>query len=75
MKSSATASSCINRRYMYAGLHWAMENHSSLLEILRELMGGGTFQFPASIEVMRDPKLKRCSRPTGRPTGTWRSTG
>lgn len=48
-----------NRRYMYAGLHWAMENHSSLLEILRELMGGGTFQFPASIEVMRDEKLRK----------------
>src|SRR6266568_3956915 len=26
--------------------------------ILRELMGGGQFQFPASIEVMEDPELR-----------------
>ena len=48
-----------NRRYMYAGLNWAAENHSALLEIVRELMGGGVFQFPASVDLMRDPDLKR----------------
>ena len=47
-----------NRRYMYAALHWAMENHSVVLDIVRELMGGGIFQFPASIKVMRDPELR-----------------
>lgn len=47
------------RRYMYAGLAWAAENHSTLLDLVRELMGGGVFQFPASIEVVRDPELNR----------------
>jgi 4-hydroxyphenylacetate 3-monooxygenase len=47
-----------NRRYLYAALHWAMENHSPLLDTVRELMGGGQFQFPASIDVLDDPELK-----------------
>ena len=47
-----------NRRYLYAAIHWAMENHSELIDILRELMGGGQFQFPASIDVMDDPQLR-----------------
>jgi 4-hydroxyphenylacetate 3-monooxygenase len=47
-----------NRRYLYAALHWAMENHSSLLDIVRELMGGGQFQFPATIAMTDDPDLK-----------------
>ena len=46
-----------NRRYMYAAIHWAMEHHSGLIDILRELMGGGQFQFPASIDVMEDAQL------------------
>jgi 4-hydroxyphenylacetate 3-monooxygenase len=46
-----------NRRYLYAALHWAMENHSTIIDILRELMGGGHFQFPASIDVLKDPEL------------------
>ncbi len=48
-----------NRRYMYAAIHWAMENHSTVLDIVRELMGGGVFQFPASVTVMRDPDLRQ----------------
>jgi 4-hydroxyphenylacetate 3-monooxygenase len=47
-----------NRRYMYAALNWAMENHSTIIDIIRELMGGGTFQMPASISVVRDPELR-----------------
>ncbi len=46
------------RRYMYAGLLWAAENHSMLLDTVRELMGGGVFQFPASIDIVNDPELK-----------------
>jgi 4-hydroxyphenylacetate 3-monooxygenase len=46
-----------NRRYLYAAIHWAMENHSTLIDILRELMGGGQFQFPASVDVVDDPAL------------------
>ncbi len=47
-----------NRRYMYAALHWAMENHSPLLDQIRELIGGGSFQMPASVAVLSDPQLK-----------------
>ena len=47
-----------NRRYMYAALHWAMENHSPLLDQIRELIGGGTFQMPASISVLENPELR-----------------
>ena len=47
-----------NRRYLYAAIHWAMENHSQLIDIMRELMGGGQFQFPASIDVVEDPELR-----------------
>ncbi|GIT48888.1 MAG: hypothetical protein Ct9H300mP14_08160 [Gammaproteobacteria bacterium] len=46
-----------SRRYMYAGLAWAAEHHSALL-IRAELMGGGVFQFPASIDLVRDPGFK-----------------
>jgi len=47
-----------NRRYVYSSLHWAMENHSMLVDTLRELMGGGHFQFPASIDILEDPELR-----------------
>jgi len=47
-----------NRRYMYAALHWSMENHAGIIDILRELMGGGVFQMPASIAIVRDPALR-----------------
>jgi 4-hydroxyphenylacetate 3-monooxygenase len=47
-----------NRRYLYAAIHWAMEHHSELIDIVRELMGGGQFQFPASIDVLDEPELR-----------------
>jgi 4-hydroxyphenylacetate 3-monooxygenase len=47
-----------NRRYMYAALNWCTESHSSIIEMLRELCGGGIFQMPADISVMHDPKLR-----------------
>jgi len=47
-----------NRRYLYAAIHWAMENHSTLIDIVRELMGGSQFQFPASIDVVEEPELR-----------------
>ena len=47
-----------NRRYMYAALNWCTESHSSIIEILRELCGGGIFQMPADISVMHDAKLR-----------------
>lgn len=48
----------INRRYMYAALNWCTENHSMIIEMLRELMGGGVFQMPADVSVMANPELR-----------------
>ncbi|HYD56267.1 MAG TPA: 4-hydroxyphenylacetate 3-hydroxylase N-terminal domain-containing protein [Burkholderiales bacterium] len=47
-----------NRRYMYAALNWCTESHSSIIDALRELCGGGVFQMPADISVMHDAKLR-----------------
>ncbi|HKC53899.1 MAG TPA: 4-hydroxyphenylacetate 3-hydroxylase C-terminal domain-containing protein, partial [Burkholderiales bacterium] len=47
-----------NRRYMYAALNWCTESHSSIIDALRELVGGGVFQMPADVSVMHDPKLR-----------------
>lgn len=47
-----------NRRYMYAALNWCTENHSQIIEALRELCGGGVFQMPADVTVMHDPVLR-----------------
>ena len=49
---------CFNRRYMYAALNWCTENHSMLIDLLRELMGGGVFQMPASVDVVLDDELR-----------------
>ncbi len=45
------------RRELYGTVHWAMENHSMLIDTIRELMGGGHFQFPADIGVLSNPEL------------------
>ena len=47
-----------NRRYMYAALNWCTESHSSIIDALRELVGGGVFQMPADVSVMHDAKLR-----------------
>jgi 4-hydroxyphenylacetate 3-monooxygenase len=48
-----------NRRYMYAALNWCTESHSSIIDALRELCGGGIFQMPADVTVMHEPQLKK----------------
>ena len=48
-----------NRRYMYAALNWCTEGHSAIIDVLRELCGGGVFQMPADISVMADPVMRR----------------
>ena len=45
------------RRAVYAALNQALETHSTLIDTVRELMGGAHFQFPASIDVLDDPVL------------------
>lgn len=50
---------CFNRRAMYAALNWCTESYSAIIDILRELCGGGVFQMPADISVMDDPQMKK----------------
>jgi 4-hydroxyphenylacetate 3-monooxygenase len=50
---------CFNRRMMYAALEWCTQNYSHFIDELRTLCGGGVFQMPANISVMKDPDLAR----------------
>ncbi len=49
----------VNRRYVYAALHWCTTNHSEICDTVRELMGAGVFQMPADATVLADPQLRR----------------
>jgi len=48
----------VNRRYVYAALHWCTSHHSEICDTVRELMGAGVFQMPADASVLADPKLR-----------------
>ena len=48
----------VNRRYVYAALHWCTNHHSEICDTVRELMGAGVFQMPADASVLKDPKLR-----------------
>ena len=48
----------VNRRYVYAALHWCTSHHSEICDTVRELMGAGVFQMPADVSVLADPKLR-----------------
>ncbi len=48
-----------NRRMMYAALNWCTENHSAIIDSVRELCGGGIFQMPADVTVMHDDDLRQ----------------
>ena len=50
---------CFNRRIMYGALDWCTQNYSRFVDELRELCGGGVFQMPANISVMKDAGLAR----------------
>ena len=47
----------VNRRYVYAALHWCTNNHSEICDTVRELMGAGVFQMPADASVLADPAI------------------
>jgi 4-hydroxyphenylacetate 3-monooxygenase len=49
----------VNRRYMYAALHWCTTHYGQICDTVRELLGGGPFQMPADISVFADPKMRR----------------
>ena len=46
-----------NRRMMYAGMNWGVENYSAIIDCVRELCGGGVLQMPADISVLQDDSL------------------
>ena len=50
---------CPNRRFVYAALNWTTESNSAIIDQLREFCGGGVFQMPADISVLRDPALRQ----------------
>jgi 4-hydroxyphenylacetate 3-monooxygenase len=50
---------CFNRRIMYAALNWCTESYSEIIDVLRDLSGGGVFQMPADVSVMEDEDLRR----------------
>ena len=47
-----------NRRYMYAALHFCTMTYGQICDEVRELLGGGPFQMPADISVVRDPEMR-----------------
>jgi len=49
----------INRRYMYAALHWCTTMYSGICDTIRELMGGGPFQMPADISILQDESMRK----------------
>ncbi|HUZ74173.1 MAG TPA: 4-hydroxyphenylacetate 3-hydroxylase N-terminal domain-containing protein [Stellaceae bacterium] len=48
----------VNRRYVYAALHWCSNHYAKICDTVRELMGGGVFQMPADSSVLLAPKMQ-----------------
>ena len=48
----------VNRRYMYAALHFCTMTYGQICDEVRELLGGGPFQMPADISVVRNPEMR-----------------
>ena len=48
----------VNRRYVYAALHWCTNHHAEICDMVRELMGAGVFQMPADASVLTDDELR-----------------
>ena len=48
----------VNRRYVYAALHWCTTHYAEICDTVRELMGAGVFQMPADASVLKDEKLR-----------------
>jgi 4-hydroxyphenylacetate 3-monooxygenase len=47
----------VNRRYLYAALHWTSNNYCEIAEKVRELLSAGPFQIPADSSFFEDPEL------------------
>ncbi len=44
----------VNRRYVYAALHWCTNHYGEICDTVRELMGAGVFQMPSDSSVLQD---------------------
>ena len=47
----------VNRRFLYAALHWTSNNYCEIAEKVRELLSAGPFQIPADASVFEDAGL------------------
>ena len=47
-----------NRRYMYGALNWCQENHTNIIDTIRDLAGGNPLLMPANGSALRDPHLR-----------------
>jgi 4-hydroxyphenylacetate 3-monooxygenase len=47
----------VNRRYLYAALHWTSNNYADIAEKVRELLSAGPFQIPADASIFEDGEL------------------
>jgi 4-hydroxyphenylacetate 3-monooxygenase len=50
---------CYNRRFMYGALNWCQENHTGVIDTIRELAGGNPLLMPADSSALEDPALGR----------------
>ena len=48
----------VNRRYVYAALHWCTNHHAEICDTVRELMGAGVFQMPADASVLANAETR-----------------
>jgi 4-hydroxyphenylacetate 3-monooxygenase len=49
---------CYNRRFMYGALNWCQENHTAIIDIIRELAGGNPLLMPADSSALGDADLR-----------------
>jgi 4-hydroxyphenylacetate 3-monooxygenase len=47
----------VNKRYLYAALHWCANNYYVLADTVKELLSAGPFQLPADASVFEDDDL------------------
>ena len=47
----------VNRRFLYAALHWTSNHYAEIAEKVREMLSAGPFQIPADASVFEDAEL------------------
>jgi hypothetical protein len=58
-----------NRRYLYAVIHWAMENHSQLIDTMRD-RAAASFSSPPASTCWRILSCATCLRRSGPPANS-----